>query len=150
MAIALGILAVREETLWYHQMQIVLGAGHRDIEQAALLLDLRRGTSAEVRRNAAVHHVETEHRLPFLALSGVDGRKDQIVFVEHGHTGLIAGRVRWIQCEFREKSLARRIARGDLFELAQIRTTDDGVFMDALKGRFVPQAGAPQIPPAPP
>ncbi len=28
MAIALGTLAVREETLWYHQMQLVLGAGH--------------------------------------------------------------------------------------------------------------------------
>ena len=35
MPIALRILAVREETLWYHQMQIVLGAGHRQSEHAA-------------------------------------------------------------------------------------------------------------------
>src|SRR6476660_1205546 len=55
MAIALRILAVREETLWYDQMQIVLGAGHGYIQEAALLLDLRRGASGEVRRDAAVH-----------------------------------------------------------------------------------------------
>jgi len=53
MAIALGTLAVREETLWYHQMQIVLGAGHSYIKEAALLLDLRRGASGEVRRDAS-------------------------------------------------------------------------------------------------
>src|SRR5258707_5655621 len=97
MAIALGILAVREETLWYDQMQIVLGAGHRDIEQAALLLDLRRGASGEVRRDAAVHHVETENRLPFLALGGVDRRKDQIIFIQYRHACLIASRVRWVE-----------------------------------------------------
>src|SRR4029453_11918915 len=112
-------------------MHLVLAAGYDYIKEAPLLLDLRRGASAEVRRDAAVHHVEDEDRLPFLSLGGVDGRKDQIVFVEHGHTGLIAGRIRWIQCEFSEKSLARGIARGDLFELDQIRTADDGVFMDA-------------------
>jgi hypothetical protein len=42
-------------------MQIVFGAGHPHIKETALLLDLRRGASAEVRRNAAVHDVKDEH-----------------------------------------------------------------------------------------
>ena len=39
MAIALGTLAMGKEPLRYYQVEIVLGAGHRDMEQAALLLD---------------------------------------------------------------------------------------------------------------
>jgi hypothetical protein len=35
MTIALRILAVREETLWYDQMEIVLGAGHGYMEDKA-------------------------------------------------------------------------------------------------------------------
>ncbi len=42
MAVALRMLAVGEEALRHHQMQIVLGARHRDIEQAAFFLDLGR------------------------------------------------------------------------------------------------------------
>jgi hypothetical protein len=53
-AIALRILAVGEETLRYHQMQIVLGPGHRDIEEATLLFDLSRGSGPKNRRYAAV------------------------------------------------------------------------------------------------
>ncbi len=40
MAVALGILAMREEALWDHKMEIVPGAGHRHIEKAPLFLSL--------------------------------------------------------------------------------------------------------------
>ena len=49
MRIALRLLAMDEETLWHDQMQVVLCAGHGDIEQAAFLLDLGRGTGTEIR-----------------------------------------------------------------------------------------------------
>ena len=39
MPIALGVLPMGEEALRHDEMQIVLGAGHRDIEQSAFLLD---------------------------------------------------------------------------------------------------------------
>ena len=48
MAVALRVLAMREEALRDHKMEIVLGARHCDIEEAPLLLDLFRSTSAEV------------------------------------------------------------------------------------------------------
>jgi hypothetical protein len=79
MAVALGILAMREKALWNHKMEIVLGAGHRDIEKAPLLLYLGRGADAEVRRNASIDDVEHEDRSPFLAFGGMDGRKGHFV-----------------------------------------------------------------------
>ena len=58
MAVALRVLAMREEALRDHQMEIVLGARHCDIEEAPLLFDLFRSASAEVRRNASINDIE--------------------------------------------------------------------------------------------
>src|ERR1700732_4562239 len=90
MVVALRVLAMREEALRDHQMEIVLGARHCDIEEAPLFLDLFRSAGAEVRRNASIDDIQYEDRLPFLALGGMDGRKDQIILVEQRHTGLDA------------------------------------------------------------
>ena len=57
-AVALRVLAVDEEALRHDQMQVVLCARHRDVEQAAFLLDLGRGAGAEVGRHAAIDDVE--------------------------------------------------------------------------------------------
>jgi hypothetical protein len=46
MPVALGILAMGEEALRDHEMEIVPGARHRHIEEAPLLLDLGRGAGA--------------------------------------------------------------------------------------------------------
>ena len=73
---------------------MVLRARHRDVEQAPLLLDLLARPGAHVRRNAAVDDVEDVHRLPFLALRGVNRRQDQVVVVEPGRAGLGARRRR--------------------------------------------------------
>ena len=49
MPVALGVPPMGEKALRNDEMQIVLGAGHRDIEQPSLLLDF--GRSADV-----LHH----------------------------------------------------------------------------------------------
>lgn len=42
MAVAVARLLVGEEALGHEKLQLVLGAGHGDVEQAALYLDLLR------------------------------------------------------------------------------------------------------------
>src|SRR6185369_4964490 len=64
--VAAAALLVSKEALRHDKMEVILGAGHRHIEQAALLLDLLRGAGGEVRRNAAVDAVEHENRFPLL------------------------------------------------------------------------------------
>src|SRR5215216_977630 len=105
-AVALRVLAVDEEALRHDQMEAVLCARHRDVEQPAFLLDFGRGAGTEVGRHAAVDDVEQIDRLPLLAFGGVDRRQDQIVLVEQRHAGLVAGRVGWIQRELGQEALA--------------------------------------------
>jgi hypothetical protein len=49
MTVPLRVLAMGEEALRDHEMEIVPGARHRHIEEAPLLLDLGRGAGAAVR-----------------------------------------------------------------------------------------------------
>jgi hypothetical protein len=44
-------------TEWFEQVQIVLGASHRDIEQSAFFFNFRRGPSPEIRRHAPINNV---------------------------------------------------------------------------------------------
>jgi len=90
MAVAMSALAMGEKPLRDDEMQVVPGAGHRDVEQPAFLFGLGGGADAQVGGNAAVDDVENVDRLPFLYLGGVDGREDQIVFVAMGNAGLVA------------------------------------------------------------
>src|SRR5216683_2378759 len=52
--VTLGMLAVCEEALRHHQMEIVLCSRHRDVEKAAFLFQFSGGARSEVRRHAAV------------------------------------------------------------------------------------------------
>jgi hypothetical protein len=70
----------------------------------------------------------------------MDGRQDQIVFVEQRDASLIAGWVGWIQCEFGQETLARWIATGDLLEPDEIGASNVGVFLDAVEMWFDPMA----------
>src|SRR5260370_1145541 len=124
-------------------MQIVFGAGHGDIKQPAFLLDLRRSAGAEIGGHAAIDHIEHEHRLPFLALGGVDRREDKIILVEQRHACLVAGRVRWVERQFGEEALARWIAARDLFELDQVGAPGLGVIVDALQMRVSSPCSGP-------
>ena len=47
-------LLVSEEALRHDQVQMILGAGHGDIEQAPLFFELGRAAGTEVRGDAAV------------------------------------------------------------------------------------------------
>src|SRR5438876_12412817 len=85
-----------------------------DVEQAALLLDLLWCPGRHVRRYAAVNHVEHIHHVPFLALSGMDRREDEIVVVEVRMGGFIPHSVGWVKRQLAQEPLARGVARGEL------------------------------------
>src|SRR5258707_5242280 len=84
-------------------MQIVLCPGLRNIEGTALLFDLSGGPGAEVRRHAAVDHVEHKDGFPFLSFGGMDRREDQVVLVRERYAGLVAGRVGRIERQLGEE-----------------------------------------------
>ncbi len=115
------------------------------VKQATFLLELGRGAGSEVRGHAAVDDVQDVDRLPFLALGRVDGRQDQIVLVKKRDAGLIAGCVRWVQSEFGQEALARRISASDLLELNELGASNLGIFVDAVEMRFVPKAGTLEV-----
>ena len=140
MAVALRVLAVGEETLRHNEVKIVLGARHRDIEQTPFFLDLGGRPSAEVGGNAAIDDVEHEDGLPFLALGGMDRRKDQVILVEQRHACLVARRVQRIEREFGQETLPGTITVRDLLELDQIGVTCPGILVDAVEMRFMPEA----------
>ena len=140
MPVALRALAMGEEALRHHEMQIVFGSRHRDIEQPALLLDLGRGAGGKVGRDAAVHDVEHEDRFPFLSLGRMDRRQDQIILVEQRHARLVAGRVGRIEGDLGQETLARWIAVCNLLQLYQIGASHDGILVNAIEMRFVPKA----------
>jgi hypothetical protein len=96
-------LLVGVEALGQQQVELVLGAGHGDVEQAALLLDLLGRAGCHLRGDAAVDDVEDVDGRPLLALGGMDGGEDQIVLVEQGCSGLVAGGVRRIEREVGEE-----------------------------------------------
>lgn len=73
MTIAKTALAMGEETLRHHEMKLILGSRHRYVQEPPLFLDPGRRADTKIRRNAAIHNVEHEHRGPFLALSRMDG-----------------------------------------------------------------------------
>src|ERR1700692_4248133 len=81
-AIAVAPLLMGEEALRHDQMELVLGARHRDVKETPLLLDLGTRAGSEIRGQATVHDVESKHRLPFLPLGGMNGGEDEIVFVQ--------------------------------------------------------------------
>ena len=58
MAIALCLLTMDEEPLRNHQMEVILCAGHGNVEQSTFLFDLGRGAGTEIGRHAAVDDVE--------------------------------------------------------------------------------------------
>ena len=70
----------------------------------------------------------------------MNGREDQIILVEQRIAGPVAGRIRRIERQLGQKSLAARIGRGDLDELQQIGLAQHGIVVDAVEVRLVPAA----------
>ena len=113
-------------------------ARHRDVEKAALLLDLGGVAGRHVRRHAAVDDAQHRDRAPLLALGGMDRRQDQVVLVVAAGPGLVAGRRRRIERELGEEALARRIARGQPDQMGDVGGARRGVVVQALEQRHVP------------
>ena len=135
-----GVESVRVE-----QVQMVARSRHRDVEQAALLVDLLWCPGRHVRRYAAVNHVEHIHHIPFLALSGMDRREDEIVFVEVRIGGYIPHCVGWVERQLAQEPLARRVARGELLQLLQISRARVRRVVQALEVRLVPAPDHPEL-----
>ena len=139
-AVAAAALLVHVEALGDEDRELVAGAGHGDVEETALLLDLVAGAGRHVARDAAVDAVEDEHRVPLLALGRVDGGEDQVVLVEVRRAGLVAGRVRRVEGEVGEEALAGGIGLGDALELDEVGGAHRGIVMEPFEVRLVPEA----------
>src|SRR5262245_38030206 len=70
--VAATCLAVHVEPVRHYQGELILGPGHRHVQQAALLLDVVDIAGGHVRGDAAINNVEHEHRFTFLALGRMD------------------------------------------------------------------------------
>jgi hypothetical protein len=81
-AIAVAMLMAAEETQRLHEVKVLSGPRHRDVQQTALFLDLLGVPDRHVRRNAAVGDVEHKHGIPFLPFRRMDCRQHEVVFVE--------------------------------------------------------------------
>lgn len=138
MAVALGVLPVREEALRGDEGKIVKCPRHSDIEQAAFLFEFRGRAGTKIRGDAAVNDIEHEHGPPFLTPCGMDCREDQVVLVEQGNTGLVARGVGGIERQFGEEALAARITASDLLELDKVGLAGVGIVMDAIEMWLVP------------
>jgi len=121
-----------------HQVQMLPGARHRHVKETPFFLDLLTGTYRHVRRDAAVDHVEDEHRVPLLPLGRMDRRKNEIILVEVRRHRLGAGGLRKIEGQIAEKASAGRVSRGDLLELVEIAGARGDIVVHALKMRLVP------------
>jgi hypothetical protein len=65
-----------------------------------------------------------------------------IILVEQRYAGLIAGGIRWNKRQLGKKTFPGRIASSDLFELDQVGAPNEGILMDAIEVRFVPEASS--------
>ena len=140
MRVALPRLARQMELERRDERQIVLRAGESDVQQAPLLLDEFRLARREFRRETAVDDVEHVNRVPLHSFRRVNGREHQVVIIEQRLAREVAGGMRRIERELREKALARGILPGQLLELIQVAQARVEVLVDALEVRPVPLA----------
>src|SRR5262245_6061442 len=114
MPITVDVRTMRKEALRHEEVEIILGTGHCHVQEPPLFLYFSRSASTKVRGNASIDDVHYEHRLPFLTFSRVNSRKDQAIVIKHRQTRLVAGRVRWIECQLRQKPFPRGIPACDI------------------------------------
>src|SRR5580704_12354423 len=119
-AAAEAMLVGAKEPQRLNQMKMLLGAGHGDIEQAALFVDLRRIAGGHVGGDAAIDEVQHVDRIPFLPFGRMDRRQDQIILVEPGPAGFGARRIGRVERHFGEEAFAVWVTHGDLLELVEI------------------------------
>ena len=82
-SVALRTLTRSEKALRHDQVQAVLSARHRDVEQPPFLLDFFCRACSEIRGNATVDHIDHEDELPLLSLRRMDRREDEVFLIQH-------------------------------------------------------------------
>ena len=75
----------------------------------------------------------------------MDGRENQIILIQQRCPGVIAGRIRRIECEVGQKVLSRPLAGSDLLKLDQIRPARNGIVVNSVEMRLVPKPGPFQL-----
>ena len=105
MTVAVHALAMGEETLGHEQVEFVPGARHGDIKKTPLLLDFGVRACGEIRRDASSTTFSTKDRPPFPTLGRMRGRENEIILIQKGNPGVIAGHIEWIE---HLRSAARR------------------------------------------
>ena len=120
MAIAETMLLGSKESQRLNQVEVFLRAGHRDIQQATFLVDLRRLSGGHVRRNAPVDQVQHIDRVPFLTLGRMDCRQDKIIFVELRTPGVCATCVGRFERQLGQKAFTAGMAGSDLLQLFEV------------------------------
>src|SRR6516165_9458260 len=68
----------------------------------------------------------------------MDGRQNEVVFVEQRCPGFGARSLRWVERQLRQKTLTRRIPSGDLLQFLQIADPGYRVVIQHLEIRLVP------------
>ena len=105
-------------------VQLLAGARAGDVEQPALLLDLRGAAGGHVRGDVAVGGVDDVDDVEFEAFGGVHGAEDEVVLVEERRTGELLRVRRRVEHQLGEELGAGLCAGGealDLLEVAQPR-----------------------------
>src|SRR5258708_21707563 len=126
---------MREKSLRNDQVQIVLRAGHGDVKETALFLDFCGAASGTIGRQTAVNGVQKKHGFPLLSLCRMNGRKNQIVFIEEWNASLVAGGIGRVQGEFGQKPFTARVAGRDLPKLYEVIFAAGNILVHALKVR---------------
>ena len=120
MGIAATALLMIVEPLRQHQVHLVLGAGHGDVEQAALLLDIGGVAGGEIGGEAAIDHVEHVDGRPFLAFGGMDGGQGQVILIAQRRASLGAAGVGRVERQIGEELGPRRISGSNRRQLIEI------------------------------
>ena len=122
MAVAMLLASKKAKRL--DQMKVTLCPGHGDAENTAFFFDLFGAARCHVGGYATVCDIKNEDRVPFLSLSGMDGRQNEVIFVEERCPGFGTGGLRRVKRDLCEKTLACCIPGGDLLQLFQIADSD--------------------------
>ena len=119
-----------------HEIKVFSRTRHRHVKQPALFVDLLGFAGGHVRRDAAVHEIENKDGVPLLPFGGVDRRQDQIVFVEQRPACLCAARIRRVESQFGQETLATGITEGDLLELVEVSGSGNRIIVKAIEQRL--------------
>src|SRR5260370_25171534 len=88
--------------------------------------------------------------VPPATFGRVDGAQDQVVLVQQGRAGQVAGRARWIEGQVSQEPTARRVCAGDVLKLLDVLQTGLRAAVALLEDRLAELADATDLGRGPP